>query len=241
MTWDEIMADPEYNKQMQMTVQSRVKSANKAVDSMAKLEPAIEVLARHYKLDAKNLDMEALSKAIEGDDQFYEEKALKTGNSVEATKQEDIENRAVVRAQIREAETIQEKKIRDHYASLQKQGEAMKKMYPGFDLDTELQNPVFLRMTGPDSGLSVEQVYYAVHHKELQGAVMQVAAQKTAEQISRSIQSGSKRPSEAGTSSQAPSVTTFDYRAKSKAEREAFKQYIRSEMAQGRKVYPGQR
>ena len=235
------MADPEYNKQMQMTMQARVRSAKKAEDSMAKLEPAIEVLARHYNLDSKNLDMEALCKAVEGDNSFYEEKALQMGGSVEQAKKMDIDERSVARAQKHEAETLQEQKLRNHYMNLQQQGEAMKKVFPNFDLDAELQNPVFLRMTGPDSGLSVEQVFYAVHHKELQEQAMQVSANITKEKISKAIQSNSKRPSEAGTSGQAPSVTTFDYRAKSKAEREAFKQHIRREMAQGRKVYPGQR
>lgn len=237
MTWEEIMADPEYNRQMQMTVQSRLKSAKGAEESLAKLTPAIEVLARRYNLDPVNPDMVALAKAIEDDNSFYEDKALAMGGSVEEAKRADIDERAAARQQ----RSLREQKIYDHYNGLRKQAEQMKKIFPNFDLETELKNPAFFRMTAPDSGLTVEQVYYAVHHKELQGAAMQMAAQKTADQISRAIQSGSKRPDEAGTSAQAPSVTTFDYRAKSKEERDAFKKHILSEMAQGRKVYPGQR
>ena len=57
--------------------------------------------------------------------------------------------------------------------------------------------------------------------------------------ISNSIQAGSRRPAEAGISSQAPSVTTFDYSKASKEQRNALKEFIKSEAAQGRKVYPG--
>lgn len=241
MTWEEIVADPEYNKELQKIVQTRLRSAKGAEENLAKLEPAIEVLARRYKMDPAKPDMEALAKAIEDDNSFYEDKALAMGGSVEEAKKLDVGERAAARAQRKEAEDLREQKLRNHYRDLQRQAQEMKKTFPGFDLDTELKNPAFLRMTAPDSGLTVEQVYYAVHHRELQGAAMQVAAQKTADKISRAIQSGSRRPDEAGTSTQAPSVTTFDYRAKSKAEREAFKKHIRSEAAQGRKVYPGQR
>ena len=122
---------------------------------------------------------------------------------------------------------------------LEQQGEAMKKTFPNFDLRTELQNPVFARMTAPGVGLSVEDAYYAVHRNEIQTASMQVAAQKTAQKISNSIQAGSRRPAESGTSGQAPSVTTFDYRKASPEQREALKKRIREAAARGEKVYPG--
>ena len=70
---------------------------------------------------------------------------------------------------------------------------------------------------------------------------MQVTAQKTAEKISNAIASGSRRPNESGTSSQAPSVSTFDYAKASPEQREAFKKDLRARMARGEKVYPGQR
>jgi hypothetical protein len=69
---------------------------------------------------------------------------------------------------------------------------------------------------------------------------MQVVAQKTAQKISNAIQSGSRRPDEAGISSQAPSVTTFNYRNASIEQRNALKQRIRDAAARGEKLYPGQ-
>jgi len=239
MSWDEIMADPEYNKQMQEVVRSRLKSAKGAEENLAKLTPALELLARKHNLDPNNMDYEALAKAIGDDNEYYEQKALEMGVPVETAKQVDQQERDLARQKRENERTIEEQKIRNHFVSLEQQSEAMKKVFPNFDLRTELQNPAFARMTSPNVGISVEDAYYAVHRNEIQTAAMQVTAQKTAQKISNAIQAGSRRPVEAGTSSQAPSVTTFDYSKASRDQRDAFKKDLRERMARGEKVYPG--
>ena len=236
MSWDEIMADPEYNKHMQATVQSRLRSAKGAEETLGKLTPALELLARKHGLDPANPDYDALAKAISDDESYYEDKALEMGVSVETAKQIDQQERDTARQQRQEARTLEEQKFQNHIMSLERQGEEIKKVFPNFDLRTELKNPAFARMTSPNVGISVEDAYYAVHRKEIQYASMQVAAQKTAQKISNSIQAGSRRPHENGTSGQAPSVTTFDYRSMSPEQRKALKDRIRS----GEKIYPGQ-
>lgn len=240
MSWDEIMKDPEYNKQMQSVIKARLKQAGAAEENMSKLAPAIELLARRYGLDAGNLDADALTKAISDDDMYYEEKALEMGVPVETAKKIDQNERDTVRRQAEEARTIEEQKFHDHIVKLQQQGDALKQMFPSFDLATELKNPAFARMTSPNVGISVEDAYYAIHRKEIQSAAMQVTAQKTAQQMANAIRSGQSRPVENGTSSQAPSVTSFDYRHASKEQREALKKQIREAAAHGKKLYPGQ-
>ena len=236
MSWEEIMADPEYNKEMQAVVQSRLRSAKGAEDTLGKLTPALEVLARKHGQDPANIDYEALAKAISDDESYYEDKALEMGVSVETAKRIDQQERDTARQQREQQRTLEQQKFQQHIMKLEQQGEAMKQVFPNFNLRKELQNPVFARMTSPNVGLSVEDAYYAVHRKELQSAAMQVAAQKTAQKISNDIQAGNRRPSENGTSGQAPSVTTFDYRNASREQREALKARIRS----GEKIYPGQ-
>lgn len=241
MSWDEIMADPEYNKQMQAVVQSRLKSAKGAEDQLSKITPALELLARKYNLDAANMDYDALAKAISDDDGYYEDKALQMGVSVETAKKLDQKQRDDARQQREQEKTLQEQKFREHISKLEQQGEAMKKVFPNFDLRQELQNPAFARMTSPNVGISVEDAYYAVHRNEIQTAAMQATAKATAQKISNSIQAGQRRPDENGVSGQAPSVTTFDYSKASREQREAFKKDLRSKLARGEKVYPGQR
>jgi hypothetical protein len=236
MSWEEIMADPEYNKQMQAVVQSRLRSAKGAEETLGKLAPALELLARKHGQDPANPDYDALAKAISEDQSFYEDKALEMGVSVETAMKIDQQERDNARQQRQQAITLEQQKFQQHIMKLEQQGEAMKKLFPNFDLRTELQNPAFARMTSPNVGISVEDAYYAVHRNEIQTAAMQVTAQKTAQKISNAIQSGSRRPDEAGTSGQAPSVTTFDYRNMSPEQRKALKDRIRS----GEKIYPGQ-
>lgn len=239
MTWDEIMADPEYNNQMQAVVKARLKKSQEAQDNLSKLAPAIEVLARQYKLDPENLDYDALSKAISDDQSFYEDKALELGVSVDTAMMIDKNQRETKRRQEQERQTLEQQSFQQHIQKLEQQGEAMKKTFPKFDLRKELQNPAFARMTAPNVGISVEDAYYAVHRKEIQAASMQVATQKTAQMISNSIQAGQRRPVENGTSGQAASVTAFDYRTASREQREALKKRIRDAAARGEKLYPG--
>ena len=240
MSWDEIMADPEYNKQMQATIKSRLKNAGMAEETLAKMAPALEVLARKHGQDPANPDYDALAKAINDDDAYYEDKALELGVSLESAKRIDQQERDTARQKKIEERTLEEQRIRNHFMSMEQQGEALKKVFPNFDLRKELQNPVFARMTAPGTGImSVEDAYRAVHRREIENAQSQVIAQKTAEKISNSIQAGSRRPDENGTSGQSASVTTFDYSKASKAQRDALKREIYAAAARGEKLYPG--
>ena len=249
INWEEITKNPEFNKRIQAIVSSRLKSERSSEEALSKMIPAIEVLARKYDLDPKNMDYEALAQKINDDDAYYEDKALEMGTSVEFAKKVDQKERADARQKAMEERrkameqrTLQEQAYEQHFISLERQGEELRKIFPNFDLRKELKNPAFARMTAPGTGImSVEDAYRAVHRKEIEAASSQIIAQKTAEKLSNAIRSGSRRPQESGASSQAPSVTTFDYKNASKAQREAFKKNLRARMARGEKVYPGQR
>ena len=241
MSWDEIMADPEYNRRMQAVVQSRLKSARGAEEALAKLTPALELLARKHNLDPANMDYDALTKAISDDDSYYEDRALEMGTSVETAKKIDRQERDTARQQRAEELSLQEQKIRDHFTKLEDQAAEMKKVFPKFDLQTELKNPAFLRMTSPNVGISVRDAYYAVHHDEMQQAAMQATAKATEQKISDNIRAGQRRPDENGISRQAPSATTFNYQNASPEQRAAFKKDLRERWARGEKVYPGQK
>lgn len=239
MTWDEIMADPEYNKAMQETVQKRLRNSKDAEDKLSKLTPALELISRKYGLDPSNLDADALTKAVSDDESYYEDVALKLGVPVEQAKRIDQDERETARIEREKQQTIEQQRIINHIEGLKQQGEQLKKQFPAFDLMTELRNPAFARMTSPNGGVSVEDAYYAVHRKEIMSAANNIVSQRTAQMISNSIRSGQGRPAENGTSSQAPSVSTFDYAKASKDQREELKRKIRMAAARGEKIYPG--
>lgn len=225
MSWEEIMKDPEYNQKMQETVRARLKDDGASKAILDTLAPVIKKLAQDYGLDPEHPDYEALVKSVTGE---YEDKALEMGVSKETVMKLDQQQR-----------TLEQQKFQNHIQKLEQQGEAMKAVFPNFDLRTEMENPTFARLTSPNIGMSVEDAYYAVHRKELQTASMQVAAQQTAKMISNAIQSGSRRPDETGSATQAPSVPTFDYRKASPAQRSELKARIRAAAARGEKIYPG--
>ena len=239
MTWDEIMKDPEYNKQMQAVIQGRLRQSKAAQDAMDAMGPALELMMEKYGMDLSKPDYKGLAQKITDDSSFYDQKAYELDVPADVAKKLTQQDMELKRYQRQEKLTLEAQKTQQHFARLEQQAAPLKAQFPTFDLRRELQNPVFERMTRPDSGLSVEDAYYAVHRKDIQQAQAQVIASQTAQAVSNSVRSNSRRPDESGASGQAPSVTTFNYKTASKNEREAFKARIRAAAAKGEKIYPG--
>lgn len=83
-------------------------------------------------------------------------------------------------------------RLREHYVRLAQQAEALKAVYPDFDLAREMQNPDFVRLTAPGVDIDPGTAYEIIHRRDLQKDVR--AAERR--RISRAIQSGSYRPAE---------------------------------------------
>ena len=124
--------------------------------------------------------------------------------------------------------------VRGHFDSLQRQGREMAGKYANFDLQKELDDPMFFKLTGPQVGLGVEDAYMAMHHRELTRAI----AEGTKRELANSIRAGGARPAEHGRTAPAATVTSFDYRNADRAQRKAFKQEIYRAAARGEKIYP---
>ena len=228
-----------YDESVQGIVKNRLKNARGAEEALSKLAPALEVLARAYKMDADNIDYDALAKAVDEDERYYEDKAVELGTSTSTAKKFDQMERQNARVQKETEANLQQQRIARHFSELERQGEALRATFPTFDLRAELRNPAFARMVSPNVNIPVEDAYYAVHRNELQAAAMQVAAEKTAEKMANAIRAGGARPAENGTTGKAASVTKFDYRKASPAERAALKNAIRDAASRGEKLYPG--
>ena len=196
--WKKILQEPEFNRRMSDTVQNRVKNMKQTMEDLA---PMLEVVGRKYGFDTSDLsklDMKALSKAVSDDDSYYEDMASEMGVTREQAKALDQREREAKRKEEEANRSMQEQMLRDHYAKLQMQAAALKQQIPDFDLERELQNEQFYRMTLPTGGLNVEQAYYALHHNEIMQARVNAAAQRTAQALSASIQSGRSMPAENG-------------------------------------------
>ena len=235
LSWDEIMADPEYNGEMQKVVQAAKSKLKPAADGMDKLTPAIQLIAKKYGVDASDYD--AINKAVMDDDEYYEDRALELGVTTDVAKQLERSEKIMQAAEEQRQQFINEQKLMEHISKLNMQAIELQKKYPGFDLRRELDNPTFRRMTAPDQMFTLEEAYELVHRDEIKESIRQAALKASAQQVANAVQSNRSRPNEGGVSkASGASVQTFNYRNASKEQRDALKARIRA----GEKIYPGQ-
>ena len=204
-----------YDARVQDTIQKRLKSTKETVDKYNALTPTIEMLAKKYGVDASDVD--ALNKAIEADDTYYEEEALEKGVTVEQLKEirrMEKEN-AELKRQMQEREN--KEKGAKLYAQWMDQAEQAKKMYPSLDLNTEAKNPQFLRLL--NAGVDVGTAYTVIHKDEIIPAAMQHTAKTVEQKLTNKIIANGARPTENGISSQSSAVVKSDVSQLSKADR----------------------
>lgn len=98
---------------------------------------------------------------------------------------------------------------------LVKEGEALKELYPDFDLRSELKsNSLFAGLL--KNGISVKDAFETVHKDELIGSAMAYAARAVREQMANAVEIRNKRPLENGLVSTSAAVTKQDVNALTK-------------------------
>lgn len=198
----------EYSQHVQDAISKRFKNQKDNQELIDKMKPALTMVAQRYGIApdaAGNVDMDVLQQAIMDDNSMYEEEAFQRGMSVEDlkhVKQLEFDN-----AQLRRQheQSLREEQDRKAFNELMQQGEQLKQIYPGFDIGIEMQNPEFGRLIAVN--VPLRTAYEIVHHDEIMAGGMQYAVQQTKENISKSIQSGSRRPAENGTRNVSPADT----------------------------------
>lgn len=234
LSWDEIMADPEYNGEMQKVVKAAKEKLKTSAEGLEKLAPAIQLIAKKYGVDAG--DYEAISKAVVDDDAYYEERAMELGVTTDVAKQLDKSEKMMRAAEEQQQKFINEQKLMEHIGKLNRQAIELQQKYPDFNLGKELNNPTFARLTAPDLNLPLEDAYELVHREEIKENIRQAALKASIQQVSNAVQSNKNRPNDGVSKSSNASVQTFNYQNATKAQREALKARIRS----GEKIFPGQ-
>ena len=178
--------------------------------------PTIETLAKKYGVKAD--DIEALNKAIEDDDAYYEDEALEKGITVEQLKEirkMEREN-ADLKRQMNEAN--QRESANRLYAQWMDQAESTKSVYPTFDLEQEMQNPQFVNLLR--SNVDVRTAYEVLHKDDIIPAAMQFTAKTVEQKLTNKIIANGTRPSENGMNSQSATVVKSDVSQLTKADRQ---------------------
>ena len=218
----------QYDARMQDTIQKRLKGTKETVDKYNALQPVLETLAKKHGVDAS--DIEALQKAIEADDYYFEEEALEKGITVQQLKQ----IRSMERENADLKRQMQEQQTRENadklYAGWMNQAEEAKKVYPSFDLRAEMNNPKFVDLLR--SNIDVRTAYEVLHKDEIIPAAMQFTAKTVESKIAKKIAANGARPAENGMSSGSAAVVKSDVSQLSRADREE----IRKRVARGEKI-----
>lgn len=181
--------DRRYGKEIRAT-QERMKGQ----------QPIIDLLSTRYGV--KDGDMDGLMKAIQGDKGMWESAAEEAGMPVDQYKAFQAMRAENQRLHEAQRESIVRQMARRQIAQWQADSVGMTDIYPGFDLQTELQNPAFKAMLR--AGASVRNAYEACHIDEIKTRLVQETAKTTEKKVTDNIRAKGGRPAEAGG---APGVT----------------------------------
>ena len=204
-----------YDAKMQDTIQKRLKGHKELEARNNAVQPILETLAKKHGVDAT--DIEALAKAIEEDDSYFEDEALEKGMTVQQLKEfKKIEREnAEFKAQMEEQK--RQENGQKLYATWMNQAEETKTIYPSFDLQAEMNNPKFVDLLR--SNIDVRTAYEVLHKDDIIRGAMQFTAQTVESKLSKKIASNGARPNESGMSSQSAAVVKSDVSQLSKADR----------------------
>lgn len=196
----------QYDARMQNTIQKRLKGSQETVDKYNALQPMLEILGKKHGVDATDTD--ALMKAIEADDSYFEEEALEKGLTVKQLK--EVKSMERENAELRRQ--MNERKTQEHaqklYAGWMQQAEDAKKVYPSFNLRAEMNNPKFVDLLR--SNIDVRTAYEVIHKDEIIPGAMQFAAKTVESKIAKSVAANRARPAENGMSSGSAAVVKSD-------------------------------
>ena len=147
--WDELMADPEYKSCFDSRVQEIVRK---------------RLRDRHGSEEA----LGRLRPVLE---------ALGEKYGLESTAPEDIDAQALSELIRTPSGFGSGEEIRRHLEELAYQEAALKESFPEFSLEREMEDPEFLRLTAPHTGLTLADAYYALHREDARGELWRRAAE----------------------------------------------------------------
>ncbi len=195
----------QYNAKVKDTVDKRLKGVHQQLQSYEAGQPVFDILAQKYGVEPT--DYAGIAEAIKKDASLVEKEALERGMDVEDyIKIRNIEMENVsMRRQMEQQRQQQEEQQRRQQADAQvskwnQQAEQAKQVYPGLNLQTEINNPDFSRLLR--SGVDVRTAYEVIHKDEIMQGAMQYAAQRAAKNVTDNVIAGTARPAENGTAAQ---------------------------------------
>lgn len=235
--FDELLKDPyyksAYEKKMQTVINGRFRAAKAAEEKLAAWKPVQEALGKLYNIqpnEAGEYDMAALGQKVLDNDALYEQEAMERGCSTQTVKELHAMQRRAEAAEAKEQAYLQQEQRNQEFQRIVQQAEAAKQIYPGLNLEVEMQNPAFGRLVA--AGVPVKTAYEVAHKDEILGGAMQYAVAQTKQQVANAVAAGSTHPTEGAAGSPNAAAHTMDVRKLTKEQREQ----IRAAVMRGERV-----
>ena len=195
----------QFNANVKKIVDGRTSGMRKQLQGYEAGQPVFDILAKKYGVEAT--DYSAIAKAIQEDTSLVEQEAMARGMDVQdyiKMRNIELENTSM-RRQMEQQRQAQAELERRQQADAQvsdwnRQAELAKQVYPGLDLQSEINNPTFTRLL--KSGVDVRTAYEVIHKDEILQGAMQYAAQRAAQSVTDNVIAGAARPAENGTAAQ---------------------------------------
>lgn len=179
-----------YDKRVQGLIKHRLGDYKTLEEENASYKKVMDVLSTKYGTG----DPLTLLKKLESDNEIWESAAYDAGLTVEQyktlkhTERERDMFRAEVEARQKEAEA---RKIYDKWVN---EANEVQKLYPSFELSSELQNPEFKSLL--KNNIPMKTAYETLHLGELMQGVSEFSAKKAEENTMLNIRSRQMRPRE---------------------------------------------
>ena len=207
-----------FDARMQKAIKERVGEVKQLQQQLQQQNDVIGLVAKKYGISTDK--MGDIREALESDDVFWEEAAADQGMTVDSYKKMvklEAENEAFHKAR----EEAERKNQKDAvFQKWDREAEELKRMYPQFDLQSEIQDKRFLDLMG--AGIDMRTIYETLHHDEILPALMQQTAKAATKQQAAAARSGQMRPAENGMSSRPAAQTVKDPAKMTKEERQEY-------------------
>jgi hypothetical protein len=187
----------EFAKKFQDEFNKRHRGHKELEEKFNKADRIIGLLAERYG----EYDIEKLEQKFLDDKAYLEQEAMERGMEVEQLA-EIKRLKADADSERRRRERIEGERLADEqYYNWINQANELKKTFPDFDLNTEINNPAFNDLL--QRGISVDHAYKVLHHDEILQASISDAIKQSSKATADSIAARGNRPKENGSTGSA--------------------------------------
>ena len=215
-SYQDLIKSDEYKEEheafMKKTIGDRLKKYKGIEENLGKHKELLDTVAYKYGVspDDENF-IDVLKEKIDADDSYYENYAMEHDISPEEARRVVTMERKANLYEAQQKEMARQEQMRQQIMVLRQNAEKTKAQFPGFDLETEMQDERFRRLCAANNG-DTTAAYMACHYNEIIANTVQMASRQIQNQTAQAVASNKARPIENGISSTAPSVVQQDFR-----------------------------